>query len=91
MEGESFRVSGLYPLHELRDRLPLAAIEDSEVDTVGGFVIQQLKRWPRPGDVLTVGDYTLRVLSVQGRRVGRVLISPKTQEAARADGPGSGK
>src|SRR5205814_10311143 len=48
-EGENYRVSGLYPLHELRDRLPLASIQDTEVDTIGGYIIQQLKRWPRPG------------------------------------------
>src|SRR5207253_6984087 len=27
-EGEGFRVSGLFPLHELRDRLPLPELED---------------------------------------------------------------
>ena len=92
-DGENFRVSGLYPLHELRERLALnGAAEDlanSGVDTVGGFVIQQLKRWPRPGDTIALGDnYTIRVLSVQQKRVGQVLISPTTQQTARADGPG---
>ena len=88
-EGENYRASGKYPLHELRERLPNATLEETEVDTLGGYLTQQLKRWPRPGDTVDLGDYTARVLSVQGRRIGRVLISPKTQHAARADGPGT--
>jgi CBS domain containing-hemolysin-like protein len=88
-EGENFRVSGLYPLHALRERLKLDDLEPTDVDTVGGYVIQQLNRWPRVGDTAKLGDnYTIRVLSVQHRRVGQVLIMPATQEVAKADGPG---
>ncbi len=89
MEGESFRVSGLFPLHELKERLPQIDFESTDVDTVGGYVIQQLNRWPRPGDVVKMGDYSARVLSVQNKRIGRVLITPATQQVARADGPGT--
>jgi CBS domain containing-hemolysin-like protein len=90
MEGENFRVNGLYPLHELRERLK---IEDNtelndEVATVGGYVVQQLNHWPRPGETVRLGDYQIRVVSVQKKRVNQVLISPLTQAAMRADGPG---
>jgi CBS domain containing-hemolysin-like protein len=88
MEGENFRVSGLCPIHELRERLNLEALEAGDVDTVGGYIIQQLNRWPRPGDSVDLMQYTMKVLTVQHRRVGQVLILPKTQEDARADGPG---
>ena len=88
-EGESFRVSGRFPLHELRERLHLNGLHVGDVDTVGGYVIQQLGRFPRPGDTVELGArYTARVMSVQQNRVGQVLITPKTQEDARADGPG---
>ncbi len=89
-EGESFRVAGSYLLHELREKLPLGDIDFGEVDTIGGYVTQELGRWPRPGDVVELGDrYTIRVISVQTRRVVRVLITPTTQAAAKADGPGT--
>ncbi len=88
-EGENFRVSGLYALHGLRERLALADLEPTEVDTIGGYVIQQLNRWPRVGDTVPLGGYTVRVLAVQHRRVSQVLISPTTQQTARADGPGT--
>jgi CBS domain containing-hemolysin-like protein len=90
-EGENFRVSGLFPLHELRERLKLDELDSSEtVDTIGGYIVQKLNRWPRPGDSVDLAEkYTARVQTVLHRRVGQVLILPKTQDAARADGPGS--
>jgi CBS domain containing-hemolysin-like protein len=88
-EGENYRVSGLFPLHELRDKLHLSEVEIGDVDTVGGYVIQELGRFPRPGDTADLGEmYSIKVLSVQQKRVGQVLIMPKTQDAMRADGPG---
>jgi CBS domain containing-hemolysin-like protein len=79
-EGNGVRVSGFYPLHELRERLNLSDpdLEEGEVDTVGGYIIQKLGRWPRPGDTLPIGHYAARVLSVQQRRVGQVLLTPKS-------------
>jgi CBS domain containing-hemolysin-like protein len=88
-DGENFRVSGGYPLHELREKLALDGLENSDVDTVGGYIVQALRRWPRAGDVVTLGRYRARVQTVLRRRVGQVLIMPATQEDARIDGPGS--
>ncbi|HYO07731.1 MAG TPA: hemolysin family protein [Tepidisphaeraceae bacterium] len=89
-DGENYRVAGHFPLHELRERLKLINLQTSgDVDTLGGYIIQSLNRWPRPGDTVDLGGmYTAQVLSVVQRRVGHVLVLPKTQAAARADGPG---
>lgn len=91
-EGEGYRVSGVFPLRELRDRLKLEDVEMGEnVDTVSGYVVQELGRWPRAGDKVQLGLYTMRVVSMMQRskRVGQVLITPDTQDAMRKDGPGS--
>ena len=91
-EGESYRVSGRFPLHELRERLHLGsdALENGDVDTIGGYVIQKLARWPKPGDVIGLGEkYRARVISVANKRVTQVMITPASQDAARADGPGT--
>ena len=88
-DGENFRVNGAYPLHALREKLKLDALEIGDVDTVGGYVVQQLNRWPRPGDTVPIADrYTAKVQTVLHRRVGQLLIMPINQDAARADGPG---
>ena len=76
-DGGGYRVSGLFPLHELRERLSLSHLETNDVDTVGGYVVQHLGRWPRTNDTLPLGDkYDARVLSVIQRRVGQLLITP---------------
>jgi CBS domain containing-hemolysin-like protein len=80
-EGNGYRVSGLFPLHDLRERLHLPELDADDVDTVGGYIIQHLGRWPRPGDALPIGPYNARVLSIQQRRVGQVLLTPATTTA----------
>jgi CBS domain containing-hemolysin-like protein len=76
-EGNSYRVAGQYPLHELRDRLNLPAdLDMGEVDTIGGYVIQELKRWARVGDTVSLGPFVVRVTAAQQRRVAQVAITP---------------
>ena len=76
-----------FPLHALREKLNIPEL-NGDVDTIGGWIIQQLGRWPRQGDSVALGDYSVRVVAVQQKRVAQVLITPNTQEAARVDGPG---
>jgi CBS domain containing-hemolysin-like protein len=80
-DGDSVRVSGLYPLHELRDHLPLGDLEADTVDTIGGYIVQKLNRWPRPNDTVDLGNFRAKVLTVQQKRVGHVLITPKPKIA----------
>jgi CBS domain containing-hemolysin-like protein len=88
-DGENFRVSGQFPMHELREKLQLHDIDSAEVDTIGGYVTKKLGRFPHPGDKAELGPYVVKVLTVVQRRAGQVLIMPTAQEAMRADGPGS--
>jgi CBS domain containing-hemolysin-like protein len=85
-ESGGYRVSGLFPLHELRDRLNLPDLVAEDVDTIGGYITQRLGRWPRMGDSLPISDdYNVKVLSVTQRRVGQLLITP-TQQGSGEDG-----
>jgi CBS domain containing-hemolysin-like protein len=90
-EGENFRVSGLFPIHELRERLKLSEAElpAAGVDTLNGHLTQQLGRWPRPGDTVPVGPYTARVVTVNDKRIAQILLTPIDQRTVRADGPGT--
>ncbi len=78
------RVHGQYPLHELRDRLDLPDELDlgEGVDTVGGYVTRQLKRWPKAGDVVALGGHEVRVTAAQQNRVQQVIIAPPTPAPA---------
>ncbi|QOV87884.1 hemolysin family protein [Humisphaera borealis] len=92
-EGEGFRVSGSFALHELRENLKLDSdeLEADDVDTVSGLVVRELGRWPRVGDKIVIANYVFRVVSMvqRTRRVGQVFITPQTQDQMRADGPGA--
>ena len=78
-EGESVRVGGMYALHELDDAIDFGEIEADGVDTLSGYITQELGRWPRPGDAVPMGRYTARVLSVQQRRVAQALLVPNPE------------
>jgi CBS domain containing-hemolysin-like protein len=89
VDGENFRVSGLLGLHELKERITaLPPLEAGDVDTIGGYIVRELGRFPRPGDSVPLGPYVARVVSVQDNHVGQVLIVPTTQQVMRADGQG---
>ena len=75
-DGDALRISGLFPLHELQDRLDIGPLQADGVNTVGGYIVKQLNRWPRPGDQIALGNYRARVLTVQQRRVGQVILEP---------------
>jgi CBS domain containing-hemolysin-like protein len=89
-EGENYRVSGLFPIHELRDRLHLAAgeLDDENVDTLNGYLTMKLGRWPKPGDSVPIGRYIAKVVSINDTRAAQVLVMPSTQQVAKDDGPG---
>jgi magnesium and cobalt transporter len=79
-EGNHYRVSGLFPLHELKERLRIEDLDAQDVDTVGGYVVQQLGRFPRPGDTLSIGPYAARVTAVKEKRVAQVLLTANVQK-----------
>jgi magnesium and cobalt transporter len=80
-DGENVRVAGTYPLHALRDRLGLNDLDVEGIDTIGGYIVQELGRWPRSGDSVIVGDYAARVLSTQQKQAKQVLLTPLPKEA----------
>ena len=53
---------------------------DFESDTVGGWVIERLERFPVVGDTFDYNDFTVTVTAVDGRRVESVLVKKKPKE-----------
>lgn len=75
-EGQGYRVSGMCPIHELQARLSLQDLHEEDVDTVGGFIFKKLGRLPEAGDTVALGEFDIRVLSIEHRRIGEVMITP---------------
>jgi len=79
-EGEGYRVSGRYPIHELPHHIPSIEIGEEDVDTVGGYVTKVLGRIPAVGDSITLGPYRATVVAADSRRVEEVLLVPTSSE-----------
>lgn len=60
-------------------------LPEGEYTTVGGYVMDQLGRIPRRGDLVQCDPWELRVDSTTGRRVGHVSIELRTDPTERAD------
>ena len=62
----------------LSDFLELVGINendfDAESDTVGGWTLEMFGGFPEEGDSFTFRNITVTVLSMDGRRVERVLV-----------------
>ncbi len=67
-----FLVEGGMTLNDLSGFVSDLTLESGEVTTVGGYITQQLGRFPEPGESLEILNYEARVTSTDGRRVGQI-------------------
>ncbi len=67
-----FVVEGTMTLNDLGGYVPELELDSGEVTTVGGYLTQQLGRFPEVGETLEVLGYEARVTSTDGRSVGQV-------------------
>ncbi len=72
INDEEFVIEGAMTLNDLSGYVPELFLESGEVTTIGGYLTQQLERFPEVGETLEVLGYEARVTSTDGRRVGQV-------------------
>jgi len=72
INADEFVVEGSLTLNELSDHEPALDLDSGEVTTVGGYVIQQLGRFPKVGETLEIMGHEARVTSASERKVGQV-------------------
>ena len=76
-------INGLTPIDDVNERLGLKI--ESEADTVGGYVFEQLGRKPELGDVVSVNGHAIRVEALDGLRIAQVrLLDGASAKAAPA-------
>ncbi len=69
-----FEIDGLISIEDLRDEAGIE-IPEGPYETVSGFVMHFLGRIPREHDVVSIDGIRITVLSMEGKRAGRILIA----------------
>ena len=71
-------------LNDLEGYVEDLYLESGEVTTVGGYMTQQLGRFPEVGESIEILGYEAKVTSTDGRRVGQIhfrqLVSSEESE-----------
>lgn len=73
--GDSLVVDGSLNVEELSELIGVD-VSDEDVDSAGGLVMSRLGRLAAVGDAVEVAGQRLEVLSVDGRRVARLRVTP---------------
>ncbi len=81
---EEFVVEGSMTLNDLEGYVEDLYLESGEVTTVGGYITQQLERFPEIGETIHILGYEAKVTSTDGRRVGQIHFRKLEDEAASA-------
>jgi putative hemolysin len=69
-------------LKEIFDFVELPAERQGLYQTVGGFIISQVRRIPRVGQFFEWGNVRFEVVDMDGRRVDKVLAAPIHEEGS---------
>jgi CBS domain containing-hemolysin-like protein len=75
---------GLLRPDELLERASVKVPEDGPYETVGGWLMSELGRLPKVGDVVETDDGGFRVERLDGRRIDRIRFTPTPDDVAEA-------
>ncbi|GAA5481701.1 hemolysin family protein [Haloferula sargassicola] len=85
---DEFVVDGTLTLNDLTDITEDLELESGEVTTIGGYVTQQLGRFPEVGETMEIEGWEAKVTSTDGRRVGQIhfrKLAPVVEEETGKD------
>ena len=88
--GGGIRVHARMAVDEVNALLDGELPEDGDWDSVGGLVYHLLGHVPAEGESVEVEGYRLSAEKVQGRRIGRVRVTPRPESTGPADDEGGG-
>lgn len=82
---QRYSVKAWTPLEEFNEFFN-SDLDNSEVDTVGGFLIKQLGHLPVQGETVEYGSFRFRVLKADQRRVHLIAVIRGRPEPSEAEG-----
>lgn len=85
LNDDEFVIEGSMTLNDLAGHVPELFLESGEVTTVGGYITQQLARFPEVGESIEFLGYEAKVNSSDGRRVGQLHFRKLHSENAESE------
>ncbi|MGC4014929.1 MAG: hemolysin family protein [Luteolibacter sp.] len=87
INDDEFVIEGTMTLNDLSGYVEELYLESGEVTTVGGYITQQLGRFPEPGESIEILGYEAKVTSTDGRRVGQVHFRKLPETGSEPEAP----
>ncbi|HEX6123723.1 MAG TPA: transporter associated domain-containing protein, partial [Ktedonobacterales bacterium] len=87
----SWLVNGRAPVEQVIARLGLPPIPHAERGhylTLAGLVLARLGRIPHTGETVEIGDFTVEIVDMDGRRIDMVLIHRRVPPLTQGEGDG---
>ncbi|MDI5921590.1 hemolysin family protein [Halomonas sp. LR5S13] len=74
----SLLVAGSMPVDEFADHIGITLEEASDYETVAGLVLHRAEELPKVGQHVTVGDWRIEVVDLDGQRIDQLLVQRTT-------------
>lgn len=88
-EDGSYLLDGLLPVVDLKDCLNLQTLPDEgEYETLNGLIMQIMGKMPNTGDRVTLANWQLEIVDMDGRRIDKVLAMGMEPRALHDEGDG---
>ena len=71
---EKYIVEALTTLEEFNNYF-LVNFKDDDIDTIGGYLINQFERVPQKGETIKIKNLLFKILSVDSRKISRIQIT----------------
>jgi magnesium and cobalt transporter len=88
VDNARWLIDGQTNVDEVRERLGIDIPEDGEYVTLGGLLFQRFGHIPTEGEDVRIGDWDLKVVEMDKRRVAQVVATFVGGDAAPGPGPG---
>jgi CBS domain containing-hemolysin-like protein len=85
LAGGGVRVDARTPLDEVNDLLK-ADLPEGDWDTIGGLLYNRLGHVPVEGETVEIDGWQLTAQRIQGRRIGRVRLTPVGDQRPQSPG-----
>ena len=86
LRGGEVEVDGLLNLDEFAEQTGIT-LPEGPYETAAGYVLAVLGDLPSPGDNVQVDGHTITVTELDGRRIARLRVAPRTSPAAPVPAP----